>query len=661
MKRRSSIKQIFEKKYILLSLGAFVLFNINSFANEGDSLKAKSFRNSYAVDYKNYQFSEEEMALMFKLEKLSDYLLYRNNRDFEGCQEALLSLMNGAKSELVALDAIQTLLADAQRHNKGEEIQKKLNKFVDENPHFIKIATIVTGDLVKNKKYQTAYLLAERVLLYHSENYKKFDKLPKEDLEILKSLSIAYCELSKINSSLKKRYDDLNFVQLIPVIGESYLVQAALLNFYINLEKGVVESDNDAHKGKLLRHIKLQRAVLMTSMRHKSGKEFIDEDNLEKLTESIQKFDDFESIEFLEDLLLNNLLIKPNDITTLTGLASFYADDVRQYALAYDLMNKTKKVFEKEFNDKFSMDDPKHKYRFKKTVNLFLFSALNSAVHLNYFQDTRAIANQLKIKQNRFALNDLGVRDMDRVLSRISEIMLANYFYDDAYAFATTALIEKQNQLLIASILCKQGRFDEALKYYESMVNKVAQNKTLKKDKLLLSFVYNGYVNCLYKLKKFDEMIAFLDKEQSLFADDSVWLNSFAYVLVEQNKELERAEKMLYSAMDILEKSKHDEGSKAKSLRKIEFEIALKDSLMLCFFKQNKYADALKVAESILKMAKNHDLVLSTVIYDHCADVYAKNNNTKKALKIWKRALQIYEQDVDYNLINKKITEYSKK
>jgi tetratricopeptide (TPR) repeat protein len=189
-------------------------------------------------------------------------------------------------------------------------------------------------------------------------------------------------------------------------------------------------------------------------------------------------------------------------------------------------------------------------------------------------------------------------------------------------------------------ILTRHGRNDEAIKVFDSMLKRFADNDdVIKAIRPILSIVY---VNKGDYVKGEAELERLLER----FPDEAEPNNDLGYLYAEQGKNLEKAETMIRKALSVQENQ------------------AYLDSLGWVLFKRGKAKDALdtliKAVEKSKEQAKLEGTNPDATILEHLGDVYFHLHDLRKAAESWGEAAKYAEQAVppDKRLpeIRKKIT-----
>ena len=107
------------------------------------------------------------------------------------------------------------------------------------------------------------------------------------------------------------------------------------------------------------------------------------------------------------------------------------------------------------------------------------------------------------------------------------------------------------------------------------------------------------------------------------FPDDEGALNDLGYLWADQNKHLERSERMIRKAVAIEPNNR-----------------AYRDSLGWVLFRMGKYSEAVAELEKAAATEKPDGVVL-----DHLGDAYQKLNQPEKAVQTWRKAAKALRQD----------------
>ena len=163
---------------------------------------------------------------------------------------------------------------------------------------------------------------------------------------------------------------------------------------------------------------------------------------------------------------------------------------------------------------------------------------------------------------------------------------------------------------------------DEALKVFEKGVRQVNEES----DKTLVSDFY-AIMGDIFHSKKMDaEAYAAYDSALVYKEDNIGVLNNYAYYLSVERKNLDKAEEMSYRTVKA--EPKND---------------TYLDTYAWILFEKGKYAEA----RIYIDQALQHGGTESSVVVEHCGDIYFHCGETEKAVEYWKQAEEVSKKEVD--------------
>ena len=163
---------------------------------------------------------------------------------------------------------------------------------------------------------------------------------------------------------------------------------------------------------------------------------------------------------------------------------------------------------------------------------------------------------------------------------------------------------------------------DEALKVFEKGVRQVNEES----DKALVSDFY-AIMGDIFHSKKMDaEAYAAYDSALVYKEDNIGVLNNYAYYLSVERRNLDKAEEMSYRTVKA--EPKND---------------TYLDTYAWILFEKGKYAEA----RIYIDQALQHGGTESSVVVEHCGDIYFHCGETEKAVEYWKQAEEVSKKEVD--------------
>jgi tetratricopeptide (TPR) repeat protein len=177
---------------------------------------------------------------------------------------------------------------------------------------------------------------------------------------------------------------------------------------------------------------------------------------------------------------------------------------------------------------------------------------------------------------------------------------------------------------------------DEARRIYEELGARIDKDKAIKADekeelKEGVQYILSG----LYiELNKADSAIEVLRKLVAKHPDNSTFNNDLGYVLADNDRELDNAEKMIRKALEEDRKLRSKIPDLPAELNKDSTPYL--DSLGWVLFKKKKYQEAKK---ELLEATKDKVDGQHVEILDHLGDVHMALGEKAEAIAVWKHAL----------------------
>jgi tetratricopeptide (TPR) repeat protein len=122
--------------------------------------------------------------------------------------------------------------------------------------------------------------------------------------------------------------------------------------------------------------------------------------------------------------------------------------------------------------------------------------------------------------------------------------------------------------------------------------------------------------------------------------NDATANNDLGYIMADQGKNLDEAERLIRKAIDLdLAEKKRGRGIGTDG---VEASAAFIDSLGWVLFRLGKLDDAREQLEKASKLAGGED---DPVVWDHLGDVYWRLDDARRARAAWEKAIQLYDQE----------------
>jgi pentatricopeptide repeat protein len=194
---------------------------------------------------------------------------------------------------------------------------------------------------------------------------------------------------------------------------------------------------------------------------------------------------------------------------------------------------------------------------------------------------------------------------------------------------------------LKAWVLFEAGRYNEAAKTYEDVVERIGKDKDLtqkekdayiKSTRYLLSGVY-------VETKQIDRATDHLRWLKDRYPEDPGFYNDLGYIMADNDMNLQEAEKLIRKALDLDKEQRQKEPE--FDATKDHDKGAYLDSLGWVLFKLKRYEDAKKYLVEALKDKSAQHIE----IYDHLGDTYMALGMRDAALQAWRSGLEVVGDD----------------
>lgn len=217
-----------------------------------------------------------------------------------------------------------------------------------------------------------------------------------------------------------------------------------------------------------------------------------------------------------------------------------------------------------------------------------------------------------------------------------------------------------QEWQLRAGVLREAGKFAEAAKAYEDVIERVRKDRDIDPEERDLHEDRYRYLlsNVFVDLKQIDKAAEQLQTLIKKKPDEPGYQNDLGYIWADHDMNLEEAEKLIRSALDLDRKRRlADPGLTPEEDRENG---AYLDSMGWVLFKQKKNKEALEYLLKAVDDKKSQHIE----IYDHLGDVYMALGNRDKALEAWRKGLEFVgegRRELERKeVVERKIEKYSK-
>jgi pentatricopeptide repeat protein len=213
-----------------------------------------------------------------------------------------------------------------------------------------------------------------------------------------------------------------------------------------------------------------------------------------------------------------------------------------------------------------------------------------------------------------------------------------------------------------AEVYREWGKFDQSIEEYEKVQQQLEDSDRPDRDRVIERYVKYPLTAVYVDAGKPDKAIEILDELVKEHPDVSTYNNDLGYILADNDKRLDEAERLVRKAMELDREARKmrkpaaaDDDEDDDAAARDKDNPAYIDSLAWVFFKQKKYAEARDV---LLEAVKEED-GQHVEIFDHLGDIYMALGQKDDAVKTWQKALTLENQsnrdDVRKVAIKKKI------
>lgn len=193
-----------------------------------------------------------------------------------------------------------------------------------------------------------------------------------------------------------------------------------------------------------------------------------------------------------------------------------------------------------------------------------------------------------------------------------------------------------KQRMLRGWVLEEAGKFEEAVKSYEDLLDRVGKDKDLTSEerdhyqdrfKRVLS-------NLHVELKQIDRAAELMQEMIKKKPQDPGLHNDLGYIWADHDQNLDQAEKLIRKALEL----DRERRQKAKVAAEDDHDNgAYLDSLGWVLFKQKKFGEA---KDALLKAVEDPN-AQHIEIYDHLGDAYLMLGEREAALRAWRKGLEL--------------------
>jgi tetratricopeptide (TPR) repeat protein len=204
---------------------------------------------------------------------------------------------------------------------------------------------------------------------------------------------------------------------------------------------------------------------------------------------------------------------------------------------------------------------------------------------------------------------------------------------DDAVKTAGTRDSVLYCRLARAQLFSQAEKHESALAECQELLKEYNQPGDVHTIRSVLS----ALCSAAHQYDKAEEQLALILKDDP---DDATANNDLGYLLADQNKKLDDAEKRIRKALELDRRQRESNKSTRLSLDGDRDNAAFVDSLGWVLFRKGDWDGARRELERAKSLPTGSD---DPVVWDHLGDVYFRLKEIEKAGSAWRTALELYE------------------
>ena len=237
--------------------------------------------------------------------------------------------------------------------------------------------------------------------------------------------------------------------------------------------------------------------------------------------------------------------------------------------------------------------------------------------------------------ETRLKVEDLIVQTLarqkkfDKALENVDELIRTNKEFSWFFVHSK------------ANVYRQMGKPEDAvvqLKKVQEIVDDSDAIAGNKKEAIVEQFSKYPLSSAYIDAGQVDKSIEVLDELHKAHPDDPTYYNDLGYVLADNDRRLDEAEKLVRKAIDLdREQRKKAKGEDAEADEEDHDNAAYLDSLAWVLYKKKAYEGARDIMLDVVKQEEAQHVE----IYDHLGDIYMAMGQKEEAVKTWKKGLTL--------------------
>ncbi len=238
--------------------------------------------------------------------------------------------------------------------------------------------------------------------------------------------------------------------------------------------------------------------------------------------------------------------------------------------------------------------------------------------------------------------NETVERLKEAVFERMIQAIARQGKVDRALELVEKKVVEEEEDggwwylQLKGALLREADKSDEAVKAYETVIERLGKDKRVRKEAKERYLERNRYLlsGVYVDLKKIDKAAEYLKALLEAKPDDPTYNNDLGYIWADHDMNLDEAEKLIRKA--IAEDAKQRKADPDFNADEDKESAAYLDSLGWVLYKQKKHKEA---KEWLQKAVKDKD-GQHIEIFDHLGDVLKALDEKEEAVAAWKKGVE---------------------
>lgn len=503
--------------------------------------------------------------------------------------------------------------------NKNQEALDLFIKSLDYNPKNPAVYMEMSSILMQNNHYKDAIGFLEIACQLDSTNY--WHNIALADLYGKLGLYPQALDVyERLHRNFPNRENVLYMLALLYAQKQDYIKS---LQTWEKLENIIGQNEIvDGEKNKIYERI-------CTSMKKESDLEQLVADYpnnayfILALTNSYMNNNEYKKA---EKLLQKSVKINPQEEELLLGQVEFYVETGNE--------KKSNSLFLSIFRNKeISMGLKERLYEqyieeqdTSKSVNLIkdIYEILSEEYPNEAFPETLYGSYLYFIRDKENAalhFRESIAMDKNQPLLWVYLIEIANEKEDKAESYR---LIEEANILFSeepefhfyrTAMLIEEKRYDEALKELEE-----AEAYMDDRNPAFKSMVYSTIADLKYRKKEVESALLYYDKAVKENPKNYLALNNYSYTLAEENRDIDKAEKMILEVLTVVKNESY-----------------VLDTYAWVLFRQGNYS----LAEMFIVKALSVSNYVNYEEVEHYGDILIKKGSVEKAIEMWKKSIEL--------------------